>query len=310
MIQMKASARLAIDPADRGRLLASDGADDYRGGIPFAPVGVSDHTRGELATRATSRHKDERQAVAASPAVPLGVQAMLASDDVHAVRATLARNPAAARSVLENLASDKHRDVILALLENPLVPQEIVEKLTQDRRDDVRIAAARRLTETIHRPPQTPGPDAHIPELMERAEILVPGFEYIEEPRSLPTVSATGSLVRQTQPASVAAPQASAPTVVSPVNAGETARGEQPGAESLASILAPNGTQTRETEYLPQEPVESDFAPPEWLYAELPPIDVVPGPYVAAVAPLRSLPTTNSRAVPAPSTGSRIALAS
>lgn len=250
-----ARASVAAGPAT-AEFAAAIGLEPERLASAGDRAGIS---RAELADKATSRHKDERQAVAANPDVPLGVQAMLATDDVHAVRATLARNPVAARSVLESLASDKQREVVMALMENPAVPHDIVERLTADKRDDVRDAAVRRLAQTIHRPPVTQDADAHIPELRERAEVFA-------HPTPLsPQMQVYAAAAREEMRPAPVEPEPVAPSHASPTPA-ESAPPEQLAAEG---------------EFLPQEPVESAYAPPEWLYAELPPIQAVPGPYVA-----------------------------
>lgn len=197
---------------------------------------AAESARALLARQAQSRRKEERQAAAAHPQVPLGVQALLANDDWHAVRAAVARNPVAARSVMENLASDKHREVVLALLANPKVPFDIVERLAFDKRPEVRQAASARL-DAAEPPEMAPvaRPDALIPELRERAEVFVPHHQSL-----------------------------------APTAAHEAAQ------LSDAEARIDYGT------FMPREEPDSPYAPPEWLYAELPPIVQVPGPYVAA----------------------------
>lgn len=143
-----------------------------------------------MAHLALSRRREVRQALASRADVPLAIQAILASDSWFAVRATVAHNPSAARSVLTNLASDAHRRVIEALLETPSAPSEALERLAGHTLPTVRMKAARLLLKKTSTEARVNcHPDAKIPELMERAEVLVPkgAFEATDLKQSEPS---------------------------------------------------------------------------------------------------------------------------
>lgn len=127
--------------------------------------------RTHIALLAQSRSGAVRELVARRDDMPFGVQAALSNDDLREVREAVAANPRAALSVLLHLAGDPHHGVLIALVRNPNAPREVAERLANHKRADVRYAAVRRL-ETREHPVSAIecDPDAHIPELRERAQ--------------------------------------------------------------------------------------------------------------------------------------------
>ncbi len=132
--------------------------------------------RTHIALLAQSRHRAVREAIAKRDDLPLGIQAALANDDWHEVRATVAANPRIAGSILDALADDRHHLVLLSLLSNDAASREAVRKLESHKRPDVRIAA-QALTERLSSDASKGAArqlaeDGATPELRERAATL------------------------------------------------------------------------------------------------------------------------------------------
>ncbi|WP_062524558.1 hypothetical protein [Demequina rhizosphaerae] len=96
---------------------------------------------------ALAQHREPavREAVAARPDCPLGMQASLAHDRRASVRVALASGPGLAGSIAGVLAQDRELSVLKALARNAATPRPVLERLAAHRRDDVARLARRSL---------------------------------------------------------------------------------------------------------------------------------------------------------------------
>lgn len=248
--------------------------------------------RTHIALLAQSRHRAVREAIAKRDDLPLGVQASLADDDWHEVRATVAANPHIAGSILDALTDDRHHLVLIALLSNPSLRTEAMRKLEGHKRADVRSAAharaERHVAESGKDDSHAMHEDDATPELRERAVVL--SDVDLFERDAPPAFMLATAMARRAGEEPSAAPR-TAPVVGRPEPSHATFDPE-PGTEPLSTFDADRGPELRRdpsVEYLvvslpPDEPATSPSRPVSALAGRMP----SPPPLAAAAAPSAS----------------------
>jgi len=112
-------------------------------------------SRARVMQLAQHRETAVREAVAARPDCPLGMQASLAHDRRASVRIALASSGALAVAISKVLVADREVGVLKALARNPVVPRAVLETLAAHRREEVARLARRALEGGLPAPRQS-----------------------------------------------------------------------------------------------------------------------------------------------------------
>ncbi|MDN4475056.1 hypothetical protein QQX09_04190 [Demequina sp. SYSU T00192] len=130
--------------AASGVPVASDARDDGLRAIVME-ARADGLSRERVIALAQHREPAVREAVAARPDCPLGMQATLAHDRRTSVRVALASGPGLAGSIASVLAQDRELSVLKALARNAATPRAVLGRLAEHRREDVARLARRSL---------------------------------------------------------------------------------------------------------------------------------------------------------------------